>query len=216
MPKKIIIALLAVLILLVYFKKTENIPKIDIKHIKKINNFYSKNSNITISKYFIKEKYTASIFLESDNFRILAYKKNNLELDVGCNQKYFWYWDSAQSLMYYSDRAVAPIVFNQVLDPDCFLNLFNNEPGVVKINDKKVSTTFDEKNTIYKKIYNFEDKIILKAHVIYQDNLPKEIVLFYTENSVSIQIEIKDVVANKKYDNNVLEIPDIKSEKLLP
>jgi hypothetical protein len=215
MPKKAIIVLLAILIVLVYFKRIENGPKIDINNIEKINNFYSKNSNITISKYFIKENYTASLFLKDNSFRILAYKRNNLELDVGCNKKYFWYWDSAQAAMYYSDREAAYIVFDQILDPECFLNLFESNQGESKVNDKRISTIFDGKNTIIKTIYDLKNKIILRANIVYEYKFPKEIHLHYTENDIYLKIEIKDVVT-EKYDNNVLEIPNIKSEKLLP
>ena len=214
MPKKAIIVFLTILIILVYFKDTDKQPKIDIDN--KINNFYSKNSIITISRYLIKEKYMVSVFLKDNNFRISAYKKNNLELETGCNEKYFWYWDSARDTMYYSDRDVAHIVFNQVLDPDCFLNLFKSKSGETRINDKKILTKFDGKNTIYKDIYDSKQNIILKARVIYNDKCPKEIMLFYTEENVNIKIEIKDVVINEKFDNNVLKIPNIKSEKLLP
>jgi hypothetical protein len=215
MPKKAIIVFLIILIILIYFIKTENSPKIDINHIEKINNFYSKNSNITISKYLIKENYTASLFLRDNNFRILAYKKNNLELDVGCNNKYFWYWDSAQISMYYSDRAAAHIVFEQILDPECFLNLFESNQGESKVNDKKILTTFNGQNIIIKTIYDSKNKIILRADVIYGPKFPKEIHIHYTENNIYLKIEIKDVVT-EFFDNNVLEIPNIKSEKLLP
>ena len=216
MPKKTIIVLLGLIILFINFKKIENDPKINTEIIKKTSNFYSKNSSITVSKYFIiKEKYTASVYLLNDNFRVMAYKKNNLELDTGCDEKYFWYWDSAQSTMYYSDRNAAHIVFNQVLDPCCFLNLFNNEPGILKINDKKIFTMFDGKNTVNKEIFDSKENLILKACIIYEKELLKEIVLFYAEDNISMKIEIKDVVVNEKYDNNVLKIP-INSEKLFP
>lgn len=184
-------------------------------NIKKIKSFYTADSQATLKSNLFRHTVDAKIFYQNNKFRFIIYNKNYVNLDVGCNEKYFWYYSSDQPSMYYSKIEDAKIVFVEVLDPDWIMNVLSC--------DAKETSTINEKEVITTLFGDSMNKKLVKKNIILadveitlnEDKLQKIYLNF--NKSINIEIKIKDIVTDEKIDDNVFEMPKkFKSEYLLP
>jgi hypothetical protein len=128
------------------------------------------------------------MFLKNENFRILLYDKKDKKIDVGCNEKYFWYWskNEEKDTLFYSDRVDMDYVLEDSYRPSWMLDVFKNinKPG--------------ENFNLLK-----DNKILSKANI-----LENNIIKFYlVKENITLLFKIKNAF-NKNFDESVFDMPE--------
>ena len=144
--------------------------------------------NCEISLGLFKKNLDGRMFLENNKFRIFLYIVSEKKIDVGCNEKYFWYWSKKEeeNTLFYSDVSDMNLVMKDCYNPSWMLSVFKN---------------IDKKGEVYS--LHRGSKLISTATI-----LPNNTIKFqFIEEKLTIVFKIKNAFI-KDFDESIFKIPN--------
>lgn len=161
----------------------------DIK-IKKNIDFSVKKAldlDVEIKKGIFKKNIFGLMFIENNNYRIFLYKENIKKIDIGCNEKYFWYWSAqeSQDTLFYSENKNKDLVLKRAYNPSWMFNCFKN---------------LDKKGQSF--LLTLDSVVVSKATILDNNIIEYNLI----EEGIIIKITIKNVL-NQNFDKDVFLIP---------
>lgn len=219
---KYLIPILLFLIILLIANKNQK--KINIDELTKRQNATSFSGTLESTNIFYNGK--GFIYYEKPNkFRLILNLKSNKEIDIGSNEKLYWFWYEkfSKKVHYWKRNSTSDVIpefhpdfIKQIIDLDFkklnedYQNvnylIINNQiiKKVLTIKNKKIQCFFYEDN---KEILNFEIAE-LKDDEKY---IIPELIVLNSKSLGSIAIKIKDIKINEKIEESVWEMPKINS-----
>lgn len=188
MIKKIYIFISIIIIFLVYNKLfLNNQPDIKIQDNIDFSSKKTLDLEVEVIKGFFKKTIGGLMFIDNNRYRVLLYDNNIKKIDIGCNEKYFWYWSEreAKNTLFYSENKDKDFVLKDEYNPSWMFGVFKNL-------EKKDQTINLIKN----------NKIISKAQILENNGIVYSLI----EEGIKIKVIIKNV-SNQNFDEDVFNIP---------
>lgn len=210
------------------------IKKINEQHAT-IQSIHLNKMNIRINQNGLNFRATAELAMEKNNkFRFKARNMfSGMELDIGSNNEYFWFWSEGLGPnLYYSE--IVNINKNRLrtaLNPTWMIesmntseiDLKNYESTKVKdflgltqerigsMGEKaKILILIDQINyrIIGRYLYDLENKLIISSEYSnFNNNMPRKMYTIWYEEKISLEWYLDDVKLNSKIDNSTWSMP---------
>lgn len=176
---------------------------------------------MSINKGIFYKKYKGNIFY-SDNSIKLKINSNKENIIIGCNEKFFWYTSTYDTIFYYGNIEEVNFVLKEIFNPKNLISILNPKKC-----EEKIIGNYGEilKTEIFKdnekiknyKVYDNNNKLLYKvSYSKYQKNQPIEIEINYAPEETIIKIKIISISGADDV-NYSMPINDyFKKEKLSP
>jgi len=199
-----------------------------------VSGFDGSDVSVKIWENGMRFKISGSMSYEKpNNFRMKVWSIMGQEMDIGSNERLFWYWSKRDRYpgLYYADysdyhktRLKTP--FNPVFMRESLgLNEIDTTDAKIVENEKHVMVSWQKTNASNEKILysvlvnrlskridgivisDLSSKVIASCEIEYQGILPKKILYDWKEEQKSLVIEFSNPTINKKFSSSNWDLP---------
>ena len=207
----------------------------------KIKSIYVENMPIRMKQGNISVKVFGELAMQKDkNFRLkVAHRLTGKEMDIGSNDKYFWFWSKRMSppaLHYAKHEDLNKTMLRPALNPNWMIESINVSPievdniEIAKFKDfwaiiqpreastgesMTVMTLIDpiKKNVAGRYLYNHNGRMIASTeYQAYSGSIPLKILIIWYEESITLEWDLSQLQINKGINPEFWVMPNIKNK----